>query len=239
MQHSLKPIRAKLISDQVFEQLRELIFRGTLAPGQQLMPERELAEELNVSRTTVRDAISRLVAIGLLVQKQGQGTFVRSPAKRSRTPLAAMLSEALESQEATMEDLLEVRLGLECYSAFLAAQRADDKDVDFLQNSIEEMGEEIKSGRLGTQADVSFHMGIAYATHNPIIIHVMRNFYDLIFYGIQQSLEKLYEGVDHLRHIQQQHTQIYKSIRGHAPERAQASMREHITYVRDFLMEHV
>ncbi|MCP4721904.1 MAG: FadR family transcriptional regulator, partial [Desulfobacteraceae bacterium] len=71
----IKPIKPKRISDQVFDQIRELIFRGTLKPGEKLMTERELALAMNVSRTTIRDAIQRLVAMGMIVQKQGQGTF--------------------------------------------------------------------------------------------------------------------------------------------------------------------
>ncbi len=73
----LKPIKPKRISDQVFDQLRELIFRGTLKPGEKLMTERKLALAMKVSRTTIRDAIQRLAAMGLIVQKQGQGTVVK------------------------------------------------------------------------------------------------------------------------------------------------------------------
>ena len=74
----LEPIKPKRISDQVFDQLRELIFRGELKPGDKVMPERELSAVLNVSRTSVREAINKLAVMGLLEQKQGQGTFVRN-----------------------------------------------------------------------------------------------------------------------------------------------------------------
>jgi GntR family transcriptional repressor for pyruvate dehydrogenase complex len=66
----IKPIKPKRISDQVFDQIRELIYRGTLKPGEKLMTERELAQAMNVSRTTIRDAIQRLVTMGLITQKQ-------------------------------------------------------------------------------------------------------------------------------------------------------------------------
>ena len=138
---ALKPIKAKRISDQVFDQLRELIFRGKFKPGEQIMTERELSEALNVSRTSVREAINKLAHMGLLEQRQGQGTFVRSPNFRDKNPLAI----AMETQNASVEDLLEVRMGLECHSAANAAQRADEKDIRFMEKSIEEMTEEVQS----------------------------------------------------------------------------------------------
>ena len=84
----IKPIKPKRISDQVFDQIRELIFRGTLKPGDKLMTERELALAMNVSRTTIRDAIQRLVTMGIIVQKQGQGTFVKLIDASLDNPLA-------------------------------------------------------------------------------------------------------------------------------------------------------
>ena len=78
MKIRLKPINPKRISDQVFDQLRELILRGDFQPGHQLMTERELAEALNVSRNSVRDAVNKLVTLRFLEQRPGHGTFVRS-----------------------------------------------------------------------------------------------------------------------------------------------------------------
>ena len=88
MQIKLKPIRQRRVSDQVFEQLKDLIFRGTLKPGDKVLPERELADALNVSRTSVRNAINKLVTLGYLQHKQGQGTFVRSSVGFGSNPFA-------------------------------------------------------------------------------------------------------------------------------------------------------
>lgn len=177
----LKPVKIKKISDQVFDQLREMVSRGELKPGDPLMPERELSEALNVSRTSVRNAISKLVVIGLLEYRQGKGTFVRLPDSRENNLLAA----AMTAENANLDDLLEVRLGLECNAAALAAQRAAPEDIQFMAKSLDEMKTEINEGRTGTEADVSFHMAIAYATKNPIQVYLMRSFYDLLFYGIK------------------------------------------------------
>ena len=128
----LKPIKPKRISDQVFEQLRDLIFRGHFKPGEQLMTEREMAGTLGVSRPTVREAINKLVAMGLLEHRQGQGTFV-NPAvfTADKNPFAAMITD----REISLIDLLEVRLGLECNAVAMAANRATDEDILDLERS--------------------------------------------------------------------------------------------------------
>ncbi len=233
MSLSLKPIKPKRVSDQVFDQLRELISRGKLRPGDRLMTERDLAQALSVSRTTVRNAISKLVVLGLLEHRQGQGTFVRTPDDEGKNPLAL----AMGAEDATLEDLLEVRMGLECNAAALAAERAEEEDIRFLEESIKEMVEETSMGRLGTEADVSFHMAISYATKNPVQVHIMRNFYDFFFFGIKENLFYLYEEQGRIEMIIQQHTRILETIRRHDPKAAFHAMRGHISFVLDFFTE--
>lgn len=230
---TLKPIKPKRISDQVYDQLRELIFRGEFKPGEKILTERELSRVLNVSRTSVRDAINKLVVMGLLEQRQGQGTFVRSP-ELSENPL---LAEAMESQDATLEDLLEVRMGMECNAAALAARRAVEKDIAFLEKSLHEMRSEIKRGRLGTEADVTFHMAISYATQNPVQVYLMKRFYDFLFHGIRENLIHLYESPQNIEVIIAQHQQIFETIRDHDPEKASQAMHDHITYVLNFFKD--
>lgn len=230
MKIPLKPIKPKRISDQVFDQLRELIFRGEFKPGQQILPERELAEALRVSRTSVRDAISKLVAMGLLEQHQGQGTFVRVPIASDKHPLAV----AMETQNATLEDLLEVRMGLECNAASLAAQRAVASDLQFMEKSVSEMRREVERGRLGTEADVAFHMAVSYATKNPLQVFLMREFYDYLFVGIKENLAYLYEDPQNIEKIIAQHTAVFHAIRDRDPARAFDTMQCHIDFVLDF-----
>lgn len=230
MKVELKPIRPKRISDQVFEQLRELIFRGELKPGEQVLPERDLADALGVSRTSVRDAIRKLVVMGFLDQKQGQGTFVRGIEALNRSPLAV----AMENQDASLTDLLEVRMGLETNAAALAALRADETDIRFLEKSIAELEEQIRNGELGNEADVSFHMAITYATKNPVQIYLMKSFFDFLFIGIKENLRYLYEEPANIDAIFKQHVAIIQAIRNRDPQEAFAAMKNHITFVMDF-----
>lgn len=226
----LQPIRPKKISDQVFEQIRESIFRGQLKPGEQILPERELSEAMGVSRTTVRNAINKLVVLGLLEHKQGQGTFVRAPDTRQGNPLAA----AMEVQDASIDDLLEVRMGLECNAAALAAVRAVKEDLLFMDASLEEMRVEVSSGRLGTEADTAFHMALAYATKNPVHVYLMKNFYDFLFVGIKKNLSHLYENPSNIDEILRQHGVVIEAIKKRDPLGAAEAMRRHIKYVQDF-----
>lgn len=230
MKIELKPIKPKRISDQVFEQLRELIFRGELKPGEQIMPERELADALGVSRTSVRDAIRKLVVMGFLEQKQGQGTFVRGSDAIRKSPLAV----AMENQDASLTDLLEVRMGLETNAAALAALRADEKDIHFLEKSLTELEDQVRKGELGNEADVSFHMAITYATKNPVQIYLMKTFFDFLFIGIKENLRYLYEEPSNIDQIFAQHMTIIDAIKNRDPEGAFAAMKNHITFVMNF-----
>jgi len=228
----LKPIKARRVSDQAFEQIRDLVFRGQLKPGDRLMPERELALALGVSRPTVREAIRRLVTMGLLEQQQGAGTFVRSlNAQREHNPLAAVI----EGHDATLEELLEVRMGLEGQAALLAAQRATAEDLQVMEKALAAMQAENADGRLGIDDDVSFHMALAFASKNPVQVYIMKNFYDLLHHGIKENLRALWEEPGNLPIIARQHREIFEAIKDHDPEGAYQSMKRHISFVLDFV----
>lgn len=228
---NLKPIKPKRISDQVFEQIRELIYKGDFKAGQQILPERELALSMAVSRTSVRNAINKLVTMGLLEHRQGQGTFVSSPDNRSGNPLAA----AMATDEATFDDLLEVRMGLECNAAMLAAQRATDTDLKAIEKSLEEMEHDLETtDRIGTEPDAAFHMAISFSTKNPVLIHLMRNFYDFLFIGIKKNLTHMYMDRAALEDVIVHHRAIFEAIQQRSSQGAFEAMRTHIHYVQEY-----
>ncbi|MGC9194355.1 MAG: FadR/GntR family transcriptional regulator [Syntrophobacteraceae bacterium] len=227
----LTPIKPKRISDLVFEQLRDLVFKGQLGPGRRLLTERELAESLGVSRPTVREAINRLVTLGLLEHRQGQGTFVVCPSSE-QNPLGMPPDEKL-----SLADLLEVRLGLECNAVTMAARRATEQDLHDMEKCLREMTARIEAGELGSSADVAFHMAIAYATKNMVQIHIMKNFYDLLFYGIKSNLQHLYAEPATLEVITLQHQNILQAIRQSDSDLASTAMRAHIDFVLEFMRE--
>jgi len=225
-----RPIRPKKVADQVFEQLRDLIFRGQLKPSQRLPSERELAETMGVSRPTVREAVGRLVHLGLMEQHQGQGTFVTAfNPDQSRNPLSIIT----QGEDVTADHLLEVRLGLECNSAVLAARRADEEDIALLEKSLAEMQAQIDKGGLGHQEDASFHMRLAYATKNPVQILLMKHFYDLLFAGIRENLEHLYQDGTNKNLVHRQHQSVLAAIKARDTKAAFDAMLQHIRFVMD------
>jgi GntR family transcriptional repressor for pyruvate dehydrogenase complex len=230
MKIRLKPINPKRISDQVFDQLRELILRGDFQPGQQLMTERELAKALNVSRNSVRDAVNKLVTLRFLEQRPGQGTFVRSVDDAVKIPLATVM----ETQDASLIDLMEMRMGIECNAASLAARRAKATDLTAIEAAIGEMETDTRTGGLGTEGDLAFHMAIAVTTKNPLQVYIMKNVSDFLHLGIRENLLHLYEDPVNVAAILEQHTAIYEAIRSRDAEAAFKTMQNHIDYVIRF-----
>ena len=230
MKIRLKPISPKRISDQVFDQLRELIFRGDFQPGQKIMTERELATALNVSRNSVREAINKLVALRFLEQRQGQGTFVRSMDETVKIPLATVM----ETRDASIIDLQELRMGIECMSASLAAQRANAEDLAAIEKALEEMEIDTADGGLGTEGDLTFHMAIASATKNPLQVYIMKNVSEFLHVGIRENLMHLYQDPANVVEILKQHKAVYRAIRSGDADNAFNAMKKHIDYVIDF-----
>lgn len=226
--NSLKP---KKLSDQVFDKIQDLILRGELRQGEQLKTERELCTIMEVSRPTLRAAIKKLTDRGLVEHRQGKGTFVASPEKSiDQNPLGAFI----DKDETTLLDLLDVRLALECHAAYLAAQRASGEDIDLLFTHNNEMRNKISQGELGLSEDLRFHMCLAYATQNHVQIHLMKNLYEFLHFGIEESLKALYRDPKHLETILEQHQAVAEAIRQHDAQSAAEAMRKHISFLMEF-----
>jgi GntR family transcriptional repressor for pyruvate dehydrogenase complex len=168
----LTPLRSQPLKEQVLEQLRPLVDGGTLKPGDQLPSERELSEQLQVSRGTVREAVQFLGALGVVEIRHGQGTFVRAtlgnPAVRDEWRAWTLRNSG------RIRDLLEVRRGLESFAAELAAQRRDRRQLHTLEGTLEEMAEAIRSGDVPAlvQSDIHFHHELCAAAGNPALVEL-------------------------------------------------------------------
>lgn len=231
----IRPIKPKRVASQVFEQLRELIYKGDFKPEQQFPPERDLATSMHVSRTSVRNAIEKLVRLGLLHQIQGQGTFVSSPETRQ----GSALSELMTTDEATYTDLLEVRMGLECNAAKLAATRATEKDFAAMRDCLEEMAEDLATQKaISTSADTAFHMAVAFAAKNPVLLNLTRNFYDFLYIGIKKNLARMKENELAYHEVLKQHHAVYRHIVDREPQQAHDAMHTHILFVQDYFAQH-
>jgi len=218
------PIRHTRVSDEIVNQVKNLISKGTLKPGDQLPPERELIKQFGVSRPTLREALKSLIAMGFLEVAQTKRTFVKSViSDRMQDPLTLLIKTDTQK----IFDLIEVRKALEAWSAFLAAERATEDDIKQLESIIKEMKTAAEKGRFWEKEDADFHLAIAQATHNTIQTHIMSTIYDLL----RESVAKVFTDQAKLKRLLHQHYRIFSAIKNHSPEKARDRTLEHLNYV--------
>jgi GntR family transcriptional repressor for pyruvate dehydrogenase complex len=218
-----KPIKHVKVSDEIVDQIRNLISQGKLKPGDRLLPERELIREFDVSRPSLREALNSLITMGFLEIK-GKRTFIKSVASESmQNPLSLLIKADAQK----LFDLIEVRKAIETWGAFHAAQRATEEDIDQLRNIIDEMKKAFEAGRNWEKQDADFHLGIAQATHNTIQTHVMSTIYDLL----RESVAKVFKDRAKVKKLLDHHQRIFNAIKNHSPDKAREKTLEHLNYV--------
>ena len=219
------------VSDAIVSQIEQLILEGVLKPGERLPPERELAQQLNVSRPSLREAITALKSRGLLQSRRGGGNFVVDVIAPALTD---PLIELLKNHPKAMFDVLELRHALEEVAAYFAALRATDADREILRCRFAEL-EGIQKGEREPQhdavVDASFHLAIADASHNVALIHVMRGLFDLLLSNICRSLEQLYTRESSYAIIHAQHQAILKGVLERDPDAARRAAHVHLSFV--------
>jgi GntR family transcriptional repressor for pyruvate dehydrogenase complex len=227
-----KPIRPKKISEEIVEQIKNLISQGELKPGERIPSERDMANLLGVSRPSVREAIMVLEAMGLVESRQGGGTFVRSLAEAS---LADPLTSMVEGNPNLLQSLLEVRMGLEGWSAKLAASRITDEEIANLRRYVSEMENQSSKGGWDPQLDARFHYGITAATHNTLQLHILDTIRGLWHATIELALTEFYRREGYLEPLMNQHRAIFDAIQKRDGENAQREMMTHLEFVQEKL----
>jgi GntR family transcriptional repressor for pyruvate dehydrogenase complex len=230
MANVFKPIRPKKISEEIVTQIKVLISDGQLKPGERVPSERELAALLGVSRPSVREAIMVLEAMGLVESRQGGGTFVRS---LTETSLADPLSSMVGNNPRMLHNLAEVRMGLETWSAYLAAQRATDEEIEILRQLVAEMGRQAESGGWDAELDTQFHYAITAAAHNTIQLHVLNTIHGLFHTTIMVALTEFYQKEGYIERLLDHHRTIMERIAARDPEGARQAMTKHLELVRN------
>jgi len=222
----------------VMNDLKEQMLDGRLAPGDRLASVVDLAARYNVGRSTIREALSALKAMGLLHIKQGGGTFVIAvPSEGGPVHPMQRYDDLWEGRAASLRHLLEVRRVLETGCAALAAQHRTEADLTVFGQLLEEM-KNSDDEHFIEQADVKFHQQIAAATRNPLLLELMEslssqlheNMKDmraLWFYAERSSAERLL----------QEHNRIYEAIASRDAKEASARMDVHISKVEQVLNE--
>jgi len=230
-----QPIKPKKISEEIVQQIKQLISSGDLKPGERIPSERELATMLGVSRPSVREAIMVLEAMGFLEARQGGGTYVRS---LTEVTIADPLSNIVGSKEPQiLYALTEVRMGLETWSAYLAAKRATDEQLKRLRDLFVIMEKQAADGGWDAEIDAKFHYVITEATQNTIQVHVLNTIHSLFQTTIMVALTEFYQKEGYLVKLLSQHRDILEAIEARDPERAREAMRAHLALVEDKMKE--
>ena len=226
MNKGFKRINQKKISDQVYDQIRGMIQNGQLGPGEQLMPERELAELLGVGRSSIREALLKLECLGMVDQRHGEGTFVRSSAENDLNPAFETFLKNHES----IYDLMEVRFVLEAWAASTAAERANPDQIAQMRSCLEEMAKAKLKGKIGYELNLEFHRLISVATHNTILIHVTNALSGWFQQVTAEVYVKMYEDPQIQDILFLQHQAIVTAIEKRNREEAYEAMVKHLSF---------
>ncbi len=229
-----EPIRVPKVADAIADHLEKLILEGVLRPGEKLAAERELAEKLDVSRPTLRDALAKLVDRKLLTTTRG-GTSVAGFLSPLMEPLAALLAE----KPRATEDYFEFRRIVEAEAAGFAAIRATDADREAIQQCVDRMATAHKIDDPEQEADVDadLHLLIYEASHNVILLHVMRAMTELLRSNIFYNRRQLYLRSGVRDKLLEQHLAIAETVVAGHKDEAMAAAAAHIRFTFETVEE--
>jgi GntR family transcriptional regulator, transcriptional repressor for pyruvate dehydrogenase complex len=226
--HITAPLRrTRNLAHELVETLGDRIRDGRLAPGEKLPTEAEIMVEQGVSRTVVREALSRLQAAGQVLTRHGIGTFVVGPGEAAPFRIAP-------EQLATLRDviaMLELRIGLETEAAALAAQRRTEANLRLMRAALDDFAAALQAGRDAVAADFRFHLEIARATHNPHYAELMGSLGDTMIprARLDAPVALTEERREYLRRVNAEHESLLDAIARQDVEAARAAMRTHLS----------
>ncbi len=233
----MEKITPRNIYDEIADRLKEQIVSGVWAPGAKLPSTKELSETFGVGRSTVREALSALKAMGLVDSRQGGGSYVR------RTDAGSVgmpdLSGLLLGREAVLE-LLEARRALESANAGLAARSRTEQDLQVFEQLLARM-EQVGSDKLeGERLDVEFHTALAQATHNSIMVRLLETISGPMAEAIRETRRLwLYADPRVAEQLRTEHRRIYEAVRDGDGAAAQAAMLAHLDHVERTLRRYM
>ena len=222
------------VSDKVVQDLRTLVEKNQMQVGDRLPAERKLCEQLRVSRSSLREAIQQLTSQGMLVSKVGAGTFLQQlPTNRSQYQIVQPLSNLIDEDPAYRFDVQEARMVLEGGTAWYAAQRATAEDLQNIRACYEQIAhfQILGDDDQAAIADAKFHLAIAEASHNLVLIQMMRGLFDLLQYNVVLGRRKVYTEAHCFDQLHDQHFQVMDAIERQDPEAARTAVCGHIEFV--------
>jgi GntR family transcriptional regulator, transcriptional repressor for pyruvate dehydrogenase complex len=221
----------RALSEKIIAQISDALVAGELKPGDRLPPERELAEQFGVSRTVIRDAVKTLAGRGILHVKHGAGIFVTTSEENAIGRLGA-LSDILPLQGVRLRDLFEIRKVLEAEGAEWAARRRNDYHLKRLRGILEDAHRNSENLEVLSERDAQFHVAIAEASQNLVLVRVMLTLLDLLAQSRRETLSIPGRAKLSLK----DHERIVEEIEAQRHEGAREAMLEHLTSVESAVL---
>ena len=216
--------------ESVMEQIMNLLKNKELKPGDQLPPERELAEKFSISRGSLREAFRVLESRGLIKSKPGGGRFIRELKKDTIINAENII---LSLEKSSILELLEAREMFEVKIAEVAAQRAIPEDIELIKKSLSNAKKEEKLDDKEMKRDTEFHIAVARASHNFVFINILKLHLDLL----RETRGKTWQIPGRKKEQQQEHQNIFKAIKEHNSKKASEAMLKHLIGVRKAIMK--
>jgi GntR family transcriptional repressor for pyruvate dehydrogenase complex len=222
-----KLVRTSRLYEQILQQIEDAILKGTLKPGDQLPAERELAQQFGVSRTAVREAVKALREKGLVEAYSGRGTFVTDGTSQAVRQSLDLMMKIGQPEGST--HLAEVRAILEPEIAALAAIRAEEQDIATMREAVAVMDRSLSDGDAFIEADLDFHLSLAEAAANPLILSLI----DSIVGLLREQRMRVFKVAGGPQRGQFHHKRILDAVERRDPEKARDAMRAHLQQVRE------
>ncbi len=228
-------IQLEKLSHSVTRQIELLILRGILRPGERLPAERDLADKMGVSRPSLRSAIADLSSRGLLTSRAGSGIYVADV-------LGSAFSDALitlfSRHDEALFDYIDFRRDLEGLAAERAARLASDTDLLVINAVFQKMetAHTTKDPSDEARLDAEFHMAIIEASHNVVMLHMMRSMFELLREGVFYNRQVIFRQKTTRAALLGQHRAINDTIQARDPKAAREAVESHLDFVKQALM---
>ncbi len=229
-------VQQEKLSQSVVRQIEELILRGILRPGERLPSERELSEKMGVSRPSLREALSDLQDRGLLTSKAGAGVFVADVLGSAFAPALVTL---FATHDSAVFDYISFRRDMEGLAAERAARMGSDTDLKVIDAIFKkmELAQQKRNPAEEAALDADFHLAIIEASHNIIMLHMMRSMYELLREGVFYNRSVMFKQRMTRDHLLDQHRAINDALQARDPEAAKAAVASHLDYVEGALAD--
>ena len=230
-------VQTEKLSTSVIKQIELLILRGILRPGERLPSERELSDRLGVSRPSLREAISELQERGLLSSKAGAGIFVADVLGNA---FSDSLIRLFSSHDEAVFDYISFRRDMEGLAAERAARFASDMDLKVIQTVFDKMEAAHPKRNPADEArlDADFHLAIIEASHNVIMLHMMRSMYQLLREGVFYNRSIMFKQRTTRGDLLEQHRAINAGLQARDAGAARAAVIAHLDYVERALSDY-